>query len=167
MWIADDYEQQARLRKISKIALLRAAEEFLGHRPWWYQFRHPFDDTGIRLSSFVVLSVAVDGVRQLLMLVLNHKILPRLRSAVTPPVCAAQALRAQEEVLWTSINATAAGWNAAQDTINKVKSELIATLEKESAKLAEGLKPIMAKVCHSTPTRVKFCCRYGASSRRR
>jgi len=130
--LGDEWEKQQRNREIMKEAGLAAAEEFLGRKPWWRDFRDPFDES--------------DVLRQLLSLVMDYKIIPRLRSAVSAPVCRSQAMRAAEELVVNAVNTSAGSWSGMQDALNKGRDELLKLLEEQAGKIADALKPIFKTV---------------------
>jgi len=81
-----------------------------------------------------------------LCLVMDYKIIPRLRSAVNPPVCRAQALRTAEEAIATAVNTSAGTWNTLQDGLNKGRDEMLKLLEEQAGKIGDALKPILKTV---------------------
>jgi len=131
--IGDDYKAQALYKAVFDQAVVDTVEEYLG-RPAckWCEFKEPFDE--------------VEGVRQLLYIVMSTTILPRLQAMVNPPVCAYNARLTAESALMGALNSAADKWAGAQKGINEIKDKALKAVEEAGASLVGALKPHLLKV---------------------
>jgi len=130
--IGDNWEEQQRRKKITKAAALLAAEDFLGRRVWWREMKVVFDES--------------DAIRGLMGLVIDYRVMGRLRAKVNPPVCKYQAKNAAENTVMDGVNTTMATWETVQKGFDKVQQEVGDLVKKGAEELGKNLKPIIKKV---------------------
>jgi hypothetical protein len=140
--IGDDWEAQALLKAVFDQAVIDTMEDTLG-RPAsrWYDFKDPFDEA--------------EAVRQLLYVVAERDILPRLRGMINPPVCAYNARLAAESALLGNLDIAAQGWAAGMDKLNGLKAEAIKAVQDAGDTLVEKLKPHLIKVLEKVNAKMK------------
>jgi hypothetical protein len=140
--IGEDYKAQALLKEVFDQAVVDTAFDYLGRQPCkWCEFRDPFDEA--------------EAIRQLLYMCLSGPVLSDLRNAAHTPVCSYNAQLAAENGLVTALNTAAAGWGAAQDGINEIKSKALKAVSDAGATLVEALKPHLLKVLEKINSKMK------------